>query len=194
MKKYYAVKSSTISFIAETWEEASQKMVGLKKVSHKSFTNYDDAKAFLEGKDNEPKINALAAAYIDGSYDDSTGSYSFGGVLIYNNCEKKFNKKYEDDEYKSMRNVAGEIKGAGYIIQHCINSGIKELDLYFDYIGIEKWYTGEWKASCPIARVYQEFAQKAKEKIKINFHKVKSHTNDYYNDMADKLAKDALGI
>ena len=194
MKKYYAVKSNTISFIAESWDEAKEKMVGLKEISHKSFTSYEDAKAFLEGNDNKPRFYSEAVAYIDGSYDVRTGAYSFGGVLIYNNTEKKFYKKYEDDEYKDMRNVAGEIKGAGYIIQYCINNGIKELDIYFDYLGIEKWYTGEWKANSPIAKVYQEFANSAKNKIKVNFYKVKSHTNDYYNDMADKLAKDALGI
>lgn len=194
MKKYYAVKSDTISFISESWDEAKDKMKGSKNISHKSFSSYEDAQAFLEGKDNKPIFDKEAVAYIDGSYDANTASYSFGGVLIHNGVEKKFNKKYEDDVYKEMRNVAGEIKGAGYIIQYCINHGIKELDIYFDYIGIENWYTGKWRANSPIAKVYQEFAQKAKEQIKVNFHKVKSHTNDYYNDMADKLAKDALGI
>ena len=85
MKKYYAVKSNTISFIAESWEEAKEKMVGLKEISHKSFTSYEDAKAFLEGNDNKPRFYSEAVAYIDGSYDVKTGAYSFGGVLIYNN-------------------------------------------------------------------------------------------------------------
>ena len=33
-----------------------------------------------------------------------------------------------------------------------------------------------------------------KEKIDVKFVKVKSHSNDHYNDIADKLAKEALGI
>ena len=69
MKKYYAVKSNTISFIAESWDEAKEKMVGLKEISHKSFTSYEDAKAFLEGNDNKPRFYSEAVAYIDGSYD-----------------------------------------------------------------------------------------------------------------------------
>ena len=32
------------------------------------------------------------------------------------------------------------------------------------------------------------------KKCDISFHKVKGHSNDKYNDMADQLAKDALGI
>ena len=52
----------------------------------------------------------------------------------------------------------------------------------------------EWKANSEIAIKYVEFADKIRNKIKITFHKVKSHTNDHYNDMADSLAKRALGI
>ena len=41
---------------------------------------------------------------------------------------------------------------------------------------------------------YRDFYQKAKEKVHIEFRKVKGHSNDKYNDMVDELAKEALGI
>ena len=41
---------------------------------------------------------------------------------------------------------------------------------------------------------YVEFVNNIKDKIKVNFIKVKSHSNDKYNDLADMLAKKALGI
>lgn len=134
------------------------------------------------------------SAYIDGSFDVKTGRYSFGGVLLINNNEYKFKKAYDADEYSVHRNVSGEIKGAAYIINYAIKLGVSELHLYYDYIGIKKWYCGEWKANTPIAVNYVNFAEKIRDSIKVFFHKVKSHTNDYYNDMADKLAKEALGI
>ena len=93
-----------------------------------------------------------------------------------------------------MRNVAGEIKGAGFIIQYCLNRGIKELTIYHDYEGISKWYQNEWKANLYGTKKYQEFSSEAKDKIDVKFVKVKSHSNDHYNDIADKLAKEALGI
>ena len=132
--------------------------------------------------------------YTDGSFDINTGRYSFGCVLISNGNEYVFKKCYERDEYSPLRNVAGEIKGAGFIINYAINHNIKELHLYYDYIGIEKWYMGEWKAKSDIAIKYQAFASEAKSKIHVYFHKVKSHTNDHYNEIVDKLAKEALGI
>ena len=133
-------------------------------------------------------------AYTDGSFDEITNKYSFGCVLLMDGVEYTFKKGYEPDEFSSLRNVAGEIKGAGFIINYAINHNIDELHLYYDYIGIEKWYVGEWKAKSTIAIKYQEFAKEAKNKINVVFHKVKSHTNDYYNEKVDKLAKEALGI
>ena len=121
-------------------------------------------------------------AYIDGSFDSKTNAYSFGGVLIIDGKEYPYKKKFEPDEYSSLRNVAGEIQGAGFIIAYAVKKGIKELHIFYDYLGIEKWFTHEWKANSKIAVDYQILADRVKDKIKVHFHKVKSHTNNHYND------------
>ncbi len=191
--KYYAVKNGKVPGIYESWDECKEQVLGFENAIYKSFSSLEDAKNFInEVKEAVSSNNPYA--YIDGSYDPATGNYSFGAVLVYNKEEISFNKKYDADEYSKHRNVAGEIKGAGFIIQYAINHNIKEIDIYYDYKGIECWYTGEWKAKEAISVVYQEFAKAAKDKIKVNFVKVKSHTNLYYNEMVDKLAKKALGI
>ena len=41
---------------------------------------------------------------------------------------------------------------------------------------------------------YRDFYEKAKEQVRIHFKKVTGHSGDHYNDMADQLAKQALGI
>lgn len=195
-QKYYGLYDETNSYITQTWDEAQELIKTMKAPKYKSFSTLEQAKAFISK--TEQMVESIdpndAKAYIDGSYDIKTGNYSFGGVLILGNQVYKFSKKYENDEYSSMRNVAGEIKGAGFIIQYAINRGIKKLHIFFDYNGIEKWGTGQWKAKSPIGIEYVAFCQKIKSQIQIVYHKVKSHSNDYYNDMADKLAKDALGI
>ena len=65
---------------------------------------------------------------------------------------------------------------------------------HYDYAGIEEWYNESWQAKTPIAMKYVEFVKDIKDKIKVNFIKVKSHSNNKYNDLADELAKKALGI
>ncbi len=189
--KYYALLDENNKLIYENWDEAKEALKTLKAPKYKSFKTKEEALAFLEGKEMEIDYS-IPTAYIDGSFDSKTLDYSFGGCLFLNGELMKFKKRYPKDEYSQFRNVAGEIKGAGYIINYAIKHDIKELNIYYDYNGIEKWYTGEWKANSLIAKEYVSFALKAKEKIKINFHKIKSHTNNKYNDLADELAKEAL--
>ena len=191
--KYYAIKGTDYQNIVTSWDEAKEIISTITKPKYKSFSTMEEAQCFLndEVKDDnvtEPKC------YIDGSFDEKTNAYSFGGVLIYDGKEYEFKRKFDSDEYSSFRNVAGEIRGASYIINYSQRRGINKLHLFFDYIGIEKWYKGEWKANTEIAMKYVEFAKTMEGKIEVVFHKVKSHTNNKYNDMADRLAKEALGL
>ncbi len=189
--KYYALKDENNKLILNDWDEAKEVLKSLKKPIYKSFKTEEEALAFL----NDEKIivdDKIPTAYIDGSFDLKTENYSFGGCLFIDGKMLKFKKKYLKDEYSSYRNVAGEIKGAAYIINYAIKNNIKELNLYYDYIGIENWYVGKWKANSKIALAYVDFVNKNKDKIKINFYKIKSHTNNLYNDLADELAKEAL--
>ena len=50
------------------------------------------------------------------------------------------------------------------------------------------------KQTKPERLTYRDFYRKAKERVHIEFRKVKGHSNDKYNDMVDELAKEALGI
>ena len=131
---------------------------------------------------------------MDGSFKEETNEYSFGVVLLIDGKEFYFKKSFSSDELSSMRNVAGEIKGAGFIILYCLNRGITKLTIYHDYEGISKWYQNEWKANLFGTKKYQEFANEVKGQIDVTFVKVKSHSNNYYNDVADRLAKEALKI
>ena len=78
--------------------------------------------------------------------------------------------------------------------QYAVDHNIPEITIYHDYEGIAKWCTGAWKATKPGTIAYQAFYREAMKKVKVHFVKVKGHSNDKYNDMADQLAKKALGI
>ena len=191
--KYYAIKDDLNHEIVDSWDLCKEHLKNYTKPKYKSFKTKEEAEAFLNGEILDDNITA-PKAYIDGSYDSKTNAYSFGGVLIIDGKEYPYKKKFEPDEYSSLRNVAGEIQGAGFIIAYAVKKGIKELHIFYDYLGIEKWFTHEWKANSKIAVDYQILADRVKDKIKVYFHKVKSHTNNHYNDYADKLAKEALGL
>lgn len=61
-------------------------------------------------------------------------------------------------------------------------------------MGIKSWALGEWKTNIEITKKYKAFYDSIKDELKVTFVKVKAHSNDEYNDLADRLAKDAIGI
>ena len=191
--KYYAVKNGRNIGIYDNWDACLKEVSNFIGAEYMSFASLEDAQNYLTNND---KIVAYdgPVAYVDGSYKDSTKEYSFGVVLLIDGKEIHFKKAFAEDELSSMRNVAGEIKGAGFIIQYCVNRGIKKLTVYHDYEGISKWYQYEWNAKLFGTKKYQEFAENVRDDIDVTFIKVKGHSNDKYNDLADKLAKAALGI
>lgn len=141
-----------------------------------------------------PATTSEAIAYVDGSYDSVTHEYASGIAMFVAGREVHFSQKFNDPEMADMRNVAGEIKAAATAMKYCANRGIKSLDIYYDYKGIEMWCLGKWKTNNPGTKRYKEFYDKEIEgKVKVKFVKVAAHSGDKYNDLADRLAKAALG-
>ena len=115
-------------------------------------------------------------------------------VLFWQGETLTFSQKFTDPELAQMRNVAGEIKGSETVIRWCLEQGVPALEIHHDYEGIAKWCTGEWKANKEGTKAYQAFYRQASKTMHIRFVKVKGHSGDTYNDMADRLAKEALGM
>ena len=82
--------------------------------------------------------------------------------------------------------------GAMYAVQWAIKNGYRNLELRYDYEGIEKWAQGEWKAKNTLTQKYANFMKSKADILKISYQKVKAHSGDHYNEEADKLAKAAL--
>lgn len=206
--KYYAVKRGRKTGIFNTWDECKAQVSGFSGASYKSFLSKEEAEQFLgEGQETQEVEQFLGEgqkmqeadkngviAYVDGSYHIHTKEFSYGMVILRDGTEHCFSKKFEDPELAKMRNVAGEIMGARAAMEYALQQGITSLTIYHDYEGIAKWCLNEWKTNKEGTRQYKEFYDSIKDKVSIRFVKVKGHSNDKYNDLADRLAKDALGI
>ena len=206
---YYAVKVGKTPGIYKTWEECKAQVIGYKGAIYKGFAEKQDAEDFLRGglsasstdaaSDNdenpqvEPSVSEITA-YVDGSF--SSGK-SFGcGCIILKDGEiiAEISKAYEDEELATMRNVAGEIKASELAMQYALDNGYTSLSIYHDYQGIASWCLGEWKTNKAGTIAYKQFYDDIKDKLKVHFIKVKGHSGDEYNEIADRLAKKALGI
>lgn len=133
-------------------------------------------------------------AYVDGSYYNATGEFSYGVVILQNGSEYCFQEKLSDPELASMHNVAGEIKGAEAAMRYAVEHGYSQITIYHDYEGIARWCTGDWKANKSGTRAYKAYYDSISDRLEVHFVKVKGHSGDKYNDMADRLARQALGL
>ena len=204
--KYYAVKKGKVPGIYLSWNDCKAMVDGYPGAVYKSFKTIEEAEKFITG---EKIISGLKAsgkntsesgetcstyAFVDGSFNKATHTYGYGGFLVTDNEKYVLQGADNDAEMATMRNVAGEIKGAEAAVKKAIELGIKELVIYYDYMGIEMWATGAWKRNKAGTIAYHDYIMSVREQIKLTFVKVKGHSGVEGNEEADKLAKQAVGI
>ena len=207
-KKFYAVRQVRKTGMFLTWDDCKKQVMGYPGAIYKSFGTEAEAREYLgisgnkaseitdtdrENKEDSTATDAVEI-YVDGSYHAATKEFSYGMVVLIDGKEEKFSQKMTDPELAQMRNVAGEIKGSEAAMQYALDHEIPSIIIYHDYQGIASWCNGDWKANKPGTIAYRDFYRKASQKVKIQFRKVKGHSNNKYNDMVDRLAKEALGI
>lgn len=192
--KYYAVKKGRNPGIYTSWDSCLKEVKGYSGAIYKSFKTKEEAEIYMAGEKKELEIGANSViAYVDGSYNQKLKVYGSGVVYITDDKELELMKSY-DDSYHIHRNVAGEVKASELAIEKAIEDKKEQIIIYHDYQGIASWANGDWKTNNDLTKAYKRFIDQAKKKIKIDFVKVKGHSNDKFNDKADQLAKEAAGI
>lgn len=200
-KKFYAVRTGRDGpGIYDTWDECKAQVHGVAGAIYKSFPTRQEAETFLQGGEaddqsgTEPGSWEVAVAYVDGSFDKASGDFSCGAVLFLDGEEITFSQRFTDRELAGMHNVAGEIMGALTVLRYCQEHGAKALEIHHDYEGVGRWADGSWKANKPGTQRYAAECQAAAKGMRLRFVKVKGHSGNKYNDMADALARAALGL
>ena len=216
--KYYGVRKGLTPGVYTDWDECKSQVNGFSGAEYKSFKTLEEANQYVYGADtvsymennideidtktpaitvatDEGEIMAVRPfAFVDGSFNPKTNVYGFGGFLMNKTEKYILQGSGSDPDMVSMRNVSGEVLGSMAAIAKAVELGLPEIDIYYDYMGIEMWATGDWKRNKKGTIEYYNFIQNMKSKIKINFIKVAAHTGIEGNELADKLAKESVGL
>lgn len=210
-KKFYAVRKGRKTGIFHTWSDCQAQINGYSGAEYKSFPTEKEAQDYISGTvtvDSAIAEEALwsldalcdkysgdiAVSFVDGSYDDAQKAYASSSIIIFGGEVHVVAKRGEDPDYLSMRNVAGEILAAKEAIATSVAFGCQKVTIFYDYEGIEKWCTGAWSCNKKGTQEYKKFYDEMKNVIDIQFVKVKGHSGVELNDMADRKAKEALGL
>ena len=198
--KIYAVKKGHTIGLFYSWDDCKSAVEGFAGAVYKSFESAEEARAFLEDVDvvkNDdilPRLNkGKVVAFTDGSFDADKKAYGSGVCIFAPNdiyvelCNSGRNEKYID-----LRNIAGEIIAVLNAIDWAWKNGYDQISIFYDYEGIGKWASGEWKAKTTLSSYYKRYIDDKNGIISIEFIKVSGHSNNKYNDRADKLAKSAI--
>lgn len=193
-KKFYAVRVGRKPGIYPDWASCSEQVAGFTGAKYKSFGTFEEAKAFIMGeaapKPASMKLDGVVA-FVDGSY--FNGAYGWG-FAVYEDGEliAKYNGKGQSADAAKLHNVAGEVEGAMEAVKWAESQGIEKLTICHDYNGISEWALGKWKTNLPVTQNYASFM---KSRLNwVTFHKVAGHTGVEGNELADQLAKAAVGL
>ncbi len=216
--KFYVVTNGRKTGIFESWAECEEQIKGFSGAIFKGVPTLKDAEDFYNNKtekiDNNKEIISIVdynikideaishlsenevIAFVDGSYSDEEKKSAFGVIIFDNKSHKEilykaFPKEY-GDEFIKTRNVGAELEGVKAAIEWALKYNKKQIQIYYDYEGIEKWANNEWEANNVITQKYVAFIKEKEHKIKIIFSKVPAHSGITYNEQADLLAKKAL--
>jgi len=173
---------------------AEKKSAGCRKNAGKSAAQArtDAEKDDAQGVGEIPPEGELLA-YVDGSYDNSKKKYAFGCVFLL--PDGRIYTEYgngDDEQSLRHRNVTGEMLGAMYAVKFAMINGFSGIEIRYDYQGIEKWVTGEWRSKTELTQKYAEAMRGWGKDISLCFTKVAAHTNVKYNELADRMAKKGI--
>ena len=124
-------------------------------------------------------------AYVDGSFHN--GKIGYGAVILKNDeSVKEIYGRIFDGDFAKHRQVGGELLAVIKVLEWCEEKDIRNISIYYDYTGIKEWATDSWKANKDATKKYKKFIKQSK--VSVKWIKVRAHSGDKFNEIADALA------
>ena len=172
--KYYAVRKGFSPGIYYSWDECQKQIMNTSA----QITKVDKKKSY---------------AYVSGCFNNLNKSYGYGGIIFHEGQRYEVQGGGIDKDLINIGSVASQILASKETIKKAINLEIRNIDIYYDYDGIEKWANGDWKRNLKETKDYYNFIQEISPIININFIKNKKTNPSNEKNEASNLAKKAAG-
>lgn len=99
-------------------------------------------------------INSLnpyqAIAFTDGAYSQSKNKGGYGVVLFTQGSKETYDKVFRwktqsHQQIIKFHNVGAECEAVKFIVKKAIEKNLQKITIFYDYEGILKWITREWR-------------------------------------------------
>ncbi|WP_304267635.1 RNase H family protein [Phascolarctobacterium succinatutens] len=133
-----------------------------------------------------------AIAYVDASYSDTGRFGSIGIVMLTRSEVIQYSEIPENLEDCALTSTNHELLAAAKAIQMAKERHIKNLIIKHDNNSIAEVAKSHSVTKTSMEEWYKQLVMKHREKMSITFKKVKGHSKEYFNELADTLANKAL--
>lgn len=135
--------------------------------------------------------------YTDGACSGNPGAGGWAAVLIYNGFEKEISG-FSKETTNNVMELLAAVEALSLLKESC------EVDLYsdsaylinaFNLKWVDSWVNNGWKTSSKESVKNKELWEKLLNYVKIhkiNWIKVKGHSDNEYNNRCDKLARNKI--
>ncbi|MGM0216560.1 ribonuclease H1 domain-containing protein [Enterococcus sp. AZ109] len=190
MAKFYAIRIGRKPGVYNTWGEAQKQVSGFKGAIFKSFPTKEEAESFVNMSTKDtPTLPNEYQAYVDGSFNKGRQQYGSGVVILKGDqIIEELSFGGNDPKYVSSYQIAGEVFACIEAVKWAKANDVKKIKIYYDYQGIASWAEKQWAANAPIAQAYVALFDELAKDVTVQFVKVKGHSGDKLNDLADELA------
>lgn len=132
--------------------------------------------------------------YVDGSYDPNLKRYGMGVVMLSPNGEfiESFCMSGDNEMWAASRNITAELFATMKAVQWAIAHEYNSIEIRHDLAGTALWANKLQAANKIPTQAFQMFIDQARQKIDISFTKVKAHSGNKWNELADSLAKKSI--
>lgn len=190
--KFYAVKNGRKKGVYKTLPECMEQVKDYDDAIWCRFTTEENATSFVNQKINKEHFENYA--YTDGSCNGEHTRHGFG-VILYTPSETYILQgRTNIIETTYISSLIAELQAQKAVIKKARELSITSLTIYYDCSNAINLILKGYTTTNPKVNAYIGYIKSSLPFININYVKVKAHSGIEGNEIADRLAKQAIGL